>query len=197
MIKYFLLTALSIVTFSLTGQIRKGTICIGGTTTIQTGMAGNSYNYDGKLLFDSQQSFFAITPSAGYFVIDNLASGLIASFLYNSQTTSSDVKIVESSFHIGPYVKYYFETGNIKPFAYIDGGYASKNELSREGDQGQREYSGYRISAGGGASWFINKNFSFDALLLYQRLGLSYLNDNKLTSTSNGFLFQLGISIYL
>ncbi|GAI52401.1 unnamed protein product, partial [marine sediment metagenome] len=129
-----LITALFIVV-NCYGQIPKKTIMIGG-------------NFEMPIEINKYGTWqLKLTPSFGYFVIDNFALGLNLDtefFIYR------DYK--ETKLGIGPMMRYYFGQNNWKPFAHI----SYLPSITFRSDEEQNEFYSH-LQLGAGINYLINK----------------------------------------
>jgi hypothetical protein len=123
------------------------------------------------------------SPSAGIFVIDNFAVG--ANFLidYNK---SGDVKATD--FGVGPFLRYYFLKGMVKPLIHASVNYLSSKYKS---PAFSTTNNGSNILAAGGVALFINENVSVEILAGYSH------TKYKDFDGSGGFSLGIGFQVYL
>lgn len=125
------------------------------------------------------QSEFKIRPTIGTFVADNFGIGVMLNYEdYENR----------SLFLLGPIVRYYFGTSNIKPFLqgeYMFGNY--KYEGIFEDTDIKSDVNAYAI--GGGAAFFLNQYISIDFGLGYNKMSFG-------DSDSDGIVINGGISVY-
>lgn len=125
---------------------------------------------------DSENQF-VIKTSFGNFVTDNFAVGAILNYEdYESA----------SSFLLGPTLRYYFGTSNIKPF--IQGEYLFGN-IKYDDYYDDDEYSINAFAIGGGAAFFLNQHISIDLSISYNTMSIE-------DDDSNGIAIDAGISVY-
>lgn len=74
---------------AITAQTEKGTFTISGKTGLGFTSSTVKYEYAGQTEDGPKTSSFNISPSVGYFIIDNLAIGL--EFDYTTSTTKQEV----------------------------------------------------------------------------------------------------------
>src|SRR5439155_313604 len=98
-------TLISCLLTSASAQTEKGDWMVGGGLRLNT---------------SNNRTEIAFSPNAGIFVINNFAIGGNISLDY---TKSGDTKI--TSFGIGPFVRYYFTTANVRPLLQANINYLS------------------------------------------------------------------------
>ena len=126
------------------------------------------------------------TPSAGMFVIDNLAVGGNILLDYSKSGNNK-----YTSFGVGPFARYYFttETQAVRPLLHANFNYLStKNKI---GSNASSTNTGTNFFVGGGAAIFISDNVSLDIIGGYDRT--KYKNFDG----SGGFAFNIGFQVYL
>ncbi len=124
-----ILLASAILVFGLiNAQTEKGSWIAGGSTAIGFNNSTTKYKTNGNSSDEPKVTSFAVTPSVGYFVVNNLAVGI--DFGVNSETTkereyhwgySYDMKYKSNIFYLMPTVTYYFNTGK-KLLPYLGAG---------------------------------------------------------------------------
>lgn len=124
-----------------------------------------------------------ISPMAGYFLRNNLAAGANVLIDYNKL---GDVK--STAFGIGPFVRYYFGTGTLRPLVHGNLNFTSnktKTPLS------SNTYTGTNYFLGGGAAAFINRNVALETLAGYDHTAI----ENQ--DGTGGFKLKVGFQVYL
>ena len=123
------------------------------------------------------------SPGAGIFVIDNFAIG--ANFLIDYNKTG-DVKATD--FGIGPFFRYYFLKGMVKPLIHASVNYLSSKYKS---PAFSTTNNGSNILAAGGVAAFLNENVAIEVLAGYSR------TKYKDFDGSGGFSLGIGFQVYL
>lgn len=164
---YALLLTLVLVS-NAAAQTEEGVWLVGGTFTINTG---------------DNRTTIALSPMAGYFVMNNLAVGgnisLSHSKLGNNKVTT---------FGAGPLVRYYFGRANIKPFLHGEFGIVS--EKFKVVNNSNTE-NGIHFLLALGLAGFLNQNVALEALAGYDHTRLKDFDGD------GGFAFRLGFQVYL
>ncbi len=124
-----------------------------------------------------------LTPSAGAFVINNLAFG--GNLTLNFSKTGDEKN---SSFGIGPFARYYFTNANVRPLFH-----SNLNFLTNKTTIGNvsNRNTGINYFLGGGAAIFISEHVSIDILMGYDHIKLKNFDG------SGGFAFNAGFQVYL
>ncbi|MDJ1501130.1 outer membrane beta-barrel protein [Xanthocytophaga agilis] len=158
----------------------------------------------GNLSFQNDYFGISFSPTVGYFVIDNLVTGLIPSFEYDSFKLPNGNKTKSTSLGVGPFVRYYFGEGKLKPllnasFLYYKNttkpGYSpvDPNDPVLEKDHIIKQSYKF-IQAGGGVAYFLSKSIAVEGIVNYGH----YMDYNILGSDkSNEVNISLGFQIFL
>ena len=195
--KLLSLTALfAVLTISANAQTEQGRIVVSGKTGLDFLSSTVKPYYDGDTDADLNEtvSKFSIAPSAGYFIIDNLAVGLSAAFSTAKQKTGSgNWSDPQTSYAIGPFVTYYAPLeGMVKPFVTATGGFGG---LSQSNDNDDK-YSGPVFGGGLGVAIFFNNNVSLDLGAQYLRSNYKNKDDNKLVLKGGTLGASVGFSVF-
>ncbi|HVZ55260.1 MAG TPA: outer membrane beta-barrel protein [Chitinophagaceae bacterium] len=125
----------------------------------------------------------SLTPSAGGFIINNLAVG--GEFLVDYTKTGNN-KV--TNFGFGPFVRYYFTNANVRPIVQGDLGYISQHVKTGAGSSTN---NGNHYFLGGGAAIFISNQVSLDILMGYDHYKYSDFDG------TGGFKLSVGFQVYL
>lgn len=210
--KGFLLVAL-LFSIVLTAQTEKGTFAISGKTGLGFSSTTLKYENSGNTTDGPKTSSYNISPSFGYFIIDNLSLGL--DFNYKTVTTKQkiltlnpdgnsgmivDEKITQNTLSIVPTATYFFSKGKTRPYINAGIGYGN-NKQKNSYSASSAEVSNYSISsdglvwgAGTGLAYFISKTVSFDLGLDYSEFSFK---ENNVKAKSGAFGANIGISVFL
>ncbi|MBK8139837.1 MAG: outer membrane beta-barrel protein [Chitinophagaceae bacterium] len=153
-----------------TAQTNQGDWMVGGNFRLNT---------------SDNNSEISFTPSAGAFIVDNLALEGNFSLGYSKSGNNK-----YTTFGIGPFARYYFTTESQAVRPIIHGSFNYLSTKQKIGNVSSTN-NGTNFFIGGGAAMFISKNVSIDALLGYDRT--KYKN----FSGSGGFAFNVGFQVYL
>lgn len=188
-------------------QTEKGKFLISG----KTGTDFSWVNTKTKSRFgtsETETSRFEISPTAAYFVSDNLFIGLTS--LYSYEHTNFNLTSTESTglFALMPTVGYYFVTETkFRPF--ISGGIGLVN--SKYTFRGTPinpldpsltnsftiKSNGFAANIAAGVSYFVAPNISFDGQVAYNYMSLKDKNLSDVKTTSSGIGFSFGFSLFL
>lgn len=178
----------------------QGNILVGGSSSFNfTSQQPKSKTDSGGVIDGSTTtSTFSFSPSAGYFVVDNLVLG--AGILFSSskfKVDEFDFEETDNSIVFSPFARYYFTEGNIKPFLQGSVGVGSSKSESSDSDF-EFKNSIFAYGFDGGVAFFLGNYVSID-------LGLGYAyasfkpkdnNDDNFKSISSGFGFNAGFNIF-
>jgi outer membrane protein len=137
-----------------------------------------------RLNTSDNNTVISLTPSAGAFIINNLAVGGNLEFTY---AKTGDTKL--TIFGIGPFVRYYFTNANVRPILHGSLGFISQTAKTTGFPSSTN--SGLNYFLGGGAAIFISDQVSIDGLLGYDH---SKIKDFE---GSGGFAMTIGFQVYL
>jgi outer membrane protein len=215
--KIFLLI---ILTFSgaITAQTEKGALMISGHTSL--GFTSNVVKYEayGENTDGPKTTSFNISPSVGYFIIDNLAIGV--DFDYKTVTTKQQVLVnsndqpgpsqtkintttIESTLAIIPNATYFFSKGKARPYISAGIGFANiKQEGNRSrsfADYDLYDYynnnnNGIVIGADVGLAYFLSKAISLDVGAGYAQYNYK---DEDVKVKSGAIGINIGVSVFL
>ncbi|HVT85132.1 MAG TPA: outer membrane beta-barrel protein [Chitinophagaceae bacterium] len=166
--KFLVMILLSGMAGLATAQTARGDWMVGGNIGLNT----NNTNTE-----------ISLTPTAGAFVINNLAVG--GEFLLDYSKTGNN-KV--TNFGFGPFVRYYFTNANVRPIVQGSFGYISnRNKVNDVGSTN----NGSHYFLGGGAAIFISNQVSLDILMGYDHTKYSDFDG------TGGFKLSVGFQVYL
>jgi len=113
---------------------------------------------------------FNLIPSAGYFIIDNLAAGLNLLVSYNKYDLGGSLDQKNTHLHLSavPFIRYYYPAGKIYPFAEVSAGIGTSMQKSVT-TNGENKYTWAVTSFGGGAGVAlpVGSKVTFDIMAGY------------------------------
>jgi hypothetical protein len=172
--------------------LQKGSITTGGKLGLSFGSAKHEETWNGT----TEQSSYsgksiALTPSLGYFVANGFAMGLSVDYT-SSKFEDDEDYYCETSYLVGPYMRYYVPQG---VFLHTSVGFGKQSEKGK-GWEDEAKKSDFQF--GIGYAVFMNDFVAFEFAALYQKTGLKYDVDNGSDKISqNNLLFAAGFSIFL
>ena len=161
---------LALVASPVIAQTEQGNYLVGGNVQLTT--AKNDTRIE-------------LTPSIGYFFVENFALGANLNLAY-AKTGESEAK--QTTMGVGPFVRYYVGTAGVRPFLEGNVNFIStKYKLGT----GTSTSTGTNFFFGPGAAFFLNPNVALEGLLGYKHV--AYKNQVG----SGGLAFKLGFQVYL
>lgn len=156
-------------------------------TTADAQTQKNDWMVGGNFRLNTSDNNTQITlaPNAGLFVVDNFAVGGNFNLSYSKVGNTKN-----TSFGVGPFVRYYFttETQAIRPVIHGTFNYISEKTKNTNFSTTR---NGSNFFIGGGAAMFISQQVSIDALIGYDRTKLKNFDG------SGGLAFTIGFQVYL
>lgn len=199
--KIFLGALLSMFVLSLGAQTGAGKILLGGSSSFSFGAYTNKYKSDLGDGTAGKGISMSFAPQAGFFVMDGLAVGLQLNLMLDSyKPDGANDRYNNTLMMAGPFVKYYYGTSQLKPFAEAAVAFgANKEKWPTSGGTETFTTNIFGFGFGVGAAYFINDNVSFDLGLSFQNVSYKDKdsnpeNEKDITST---FGLDFGISIVL
>ncbi len=190
-----------------TSPTTKGNFIIGGSSSFNFSSTSSKVKGDNFDDIDiGTNTFFSIAPSAGYFVIDNLAIGTGVAFTTGKfKADDSDFESRQTSIVASPFVRYYFGKTNIRPF--LEGSFgigSTKTETDNDfiGDDvvssSETRNSIFTYAFNGGVAFLLNDFVSIDLGVGYNSTSTKNRdnNDNNLRSVNNIIGFNAGFNIF-
>jgi len=138
-----------------------------------------------RLNTSNNNTQIGFNPSAGLFIVDNLAIGGSVGFNYNSFGNTKT-----TAFNIGPFARYYFTTESQKVRPILQGNFNFLTAKQKVVSVSTTN-TGINFFVGGGAAMFISDNVSIDVLAGYDRTKIEN------TAGEGGFAFNIGFQVYL
>jgi hypothetical protein len=192
-------------------QLVKGNIMAGVTSSLSVGGSQDSQVFG--LAFgtekwgygsDSPEAEYKFTaynflPRGGYFIIDNLVAGLeIVLTGYSEKDVDDDDTWKESTFGIGPFVRYYYPLDKVYPFAEAEALFGTCKEIYND----EEEYKDALTMLGIylGAALPLGDKVTIDASAGYMRASYKYDATGEYeggTDIISGFGIKIGFSIFL
>jgi len=188
-------------------QTTKGSFLLGGSLGFSS--SKDKYIYSSSSLnAESKSTSFSIRPSISYFVIDQLAVGVITPYSY-TKIKADELQSTTTTYSIGPIVRYYFaladEWAIFPEVAYSYGWSWSKSPyyIPTTGDIENLQVNGTTniLQGGVGLVYFLNPSIGIEGKVFYQTRKDSYdrgertgaiLTDNDQSSVN----FNIGLQVY-
>lgn len=122
---------------------------------------------------------FNVSPSFGYFIIDNLAITLYFNYEYKNSTFKqryltnfdpasipTNITIIQNTTSIVPNLSYFFSKGKARPYANAGIGLANVTEKQNSSNK-STTVDGVVWNIGGRLAYFISKSISLDSGIGY------------------------------
>lgn len=177
LLSFFVLIATTGIT-----QINKGQFLIGGNVSFESiKNDGNNIGYKTTNVF--------VSPNVGYFIINNLASGIRLDFRSYKQKAPNNFTQTYTS--ISPFLRYYFLPTTKKLNAFIDVSYINYTSKFRNslGSSFNEKTNGYAISAG--PSIFLTPQVALEFTVGYKRTIGKDTYYSKSTMINSGLGLQI------
>lgn len=198
------------VSFLTHAQTEKGRFLVGAGTNVglsgSSGMMNLSFSrqktfIDDGLSSQTNSNNIFIAPKAGYFIFDHLVAGLDMAVGWGSGTSSifglsENLDSKSSLFGIGPFVRYYFPSGKVLPFAEVNTLFGNRNiEIAGvAGSESQVTFT--NIGGGIGLAFLLGKRSSIDLLLNYN-VDRSNLESEDYIDRENTLGIKIGFTMFL
>lgn len=180
--KKIIFIAVALFIYSLTNaQTEKGHFVLGGDSNLGITFGSTTYKSDADGFEDvdgGKTTEINFKPAAGYFVIDNLALGLLVSI---SSTTAKDddYKSTSTSTAVGPFIRYYFPMESVLPFITAHGIFGStKHKFDADDYDGDYKTSLTSLGGGAGLAIPLSDSVTFDIIAGYSSSTFKDSDDN-------------------
>jgi len=187
-----LLTLVVSLSFAVNAQTEKGKWLVSGSTNVGFNSVSTKYKNNGMSVDGAKVNTFNVSPSVGYFVVDNLSIGLGVD--YNTSSTKDEIgdKISSSTFTVMPMATYFFtKNTTIKPYLGAGAGYASYEQ--KIGSIAQTN-NGFAWGVEGGLAYFVSPKIALDLGLGYGQVSVK---ESGITVNANTFGAKVGFSLFL
>jgi len=179
--KVFLSFVFSLIVFAASAQLSKDDVSLGASIA-NLNLQFNKY------------TDIALTPSALWFVENDLALGAYAKFGMH-HTNGSDGSIFE--YGIGPLLRYYLLNNKIDLlknfflFMEVNAGFDGQNNTVLKDNT-----TGVGFGLGPGISYFITSSIALEAKLKYDGL-IGFGSNSNSNAYANGLNLSVGFQVYL
>ncbi|HTR28727.1 MAG TPA: outer membrane beta-barrel protein [Puia sp.] len=193
--KTTILSVLALSTFFAKAQTEKTTWFVGGALAFSSSTQKEA-DAPGS---SAKATAFALSPSVGYFFINNLAAGaslnITSAYSANSNSGSTSSSTV-TLFSAGPFVRYYFNTSqHVKLFLHGDASWGSeKVTLNYSGADESSSVPITTFEGKAGAAFFLSPGVALEFTAGYQS---TTEKDSGIKLTTGSVVVGLGFQIYL
>jgi len=143
---------------------------------------------------------FNLSPKVGYFVIDNLALGLDFSYaLSKYRNGQNDNKNTASLFSVGPFIRYYYPTSRVLPFAELNGAFGTlKKTFESDAFDNVTKYNVTTLGVGVGIAAPLGEKITFDVSAVYSSTTVKQKDDNpnNVRTVTGAFGLKLGFTFF-
>ncbi|WP_330442069.1 porin family protein [Flavobacterium sp. C4GT6] len=149
-----------------------------------------SVGFSSESTGDVKTNGFNITPSAGYFVSENIAVGLSLGYTSTKDEAPNREDIKYSEFGIGAFGRYYFTPANkFSLFGQLGVGYQNGKY-----EQGSTEVKsdGFNVAVAPGINYFVSEHFALEATFGILSYSTSKPDFDGAESTDN---FDFGVNL--
>lgn len=203
--KTFKILSIGFVLFSLgftaNAQTEQGHLLIGGESKLNFTSLNSKWKTDDDSGDVGKTTNLDFSPQIGFFVADGLALGIEIPISYSSEKDEDENKYNSTSMAFAPFLKYYFGSGNIKPYFQGEFGIGNLN-MKYEPASGTSDDASagmFLYQVGGGIGVFLNEKVSLDFGLGYSSVSIKPDEDNDINyqNISSGFGLGIGIVVIL
>lgn len=146
---------------------------------------------------------FNIAPKAGYFVINDLVTGIGLDFTMNRVKEPNEDKIDDSNVLFGPFARYYFPAGNdIAFFGEVNFGFGNSSDVQTIGENRQSIKSNiFAVGVGPGVTIISGGGVGLEAIFKYNfsRSKFDTVMGGETNTTitrTNQFDISIGVQFY-
>ena len=195
--KLLIVTILFFFALNIGAQTQQGKIFVSADSKIAGTIGSTSLKYDGTTVGSSTTSLqFNLSPSVGYFLIDNFVVGLTIDLTTQSLKAGSE-KQTSTTYAVGPMGRFYIGTSNVKPFvgaSFLLGSQSSTYTPST-GSAISSGASGIIVMAGGGIAFYVNDHVAIEGQISYMGESLKNKDDSKEVEKANQIYLAVGFSL--
>ncbi len=187
----------------------KGNWIIGGGSNLFFNSTNSKVESNGQELDGLNTLSVTLGAGAGYFVANNLVIGLELPVTFSRRKDDDiDFNLRNTTFIVSPFVRYYFNGSNIRPFLQGNIGIGSStsksagsNVISDPSDplffeSVETKSEIFQYSINGGIAIFISKNVTVDIGVGYSST-ITKPNTSDIEFTNNTIGFLVGFNIFL
>lgn len=186
-----LLTLAAGLNVAANAQTEKGKWLVSGASNIGFNSVSTKFKADGMSVDGPKVNTFNISPSVGYFVVDNLSVGLSLGYTNTSTKDEDGEKASSSTFTFLPSLTYFFtKNTTVKPYLGAGAGYASFKE--KYGSVAETN-GGFAWEVQGGLAYFVNQKAAINFGLGYGEVSVE---QSGFTVNANTFGAKIGFSLF-
>lgn len=199
--KVFLVGAL-VLFGAVNAQMEKGSWIVSGKTGIDFSSVNTTYKNGGQSTDGPKVRTFSITPSVGYFAVQNLSIGLDLGFTstkttYQNSQFDANYEQKNSQFTLMPTATYYFPTGSMfRPYLGAGIGYGSLTQTENfYGNKNSND--GLVWGAKGGFVYLLNSTVGLDLGVAYNNFTVNEeVQGTEYKTIADGIGVSAGVSLF-
>lgn len=194
--KLVIVLALALISSGAFAQFNKGRYLVGGSLGFQA--YSNKAKAASTTTTSSHSTDFSLAPSAGYFIIDNLAVGASLNLGAGSDkgTGTNPGKSTSTSIGLSPFVRYYLSQGIFFQGQIGVGSEKTKDTPSGSSTSTTTKYNTSNWSLAAGYAYFLNDYVAVEPLIGYGANAQKVSNPDVKYSQP-GFFLRVGFQVYL
>lgn len=174
---------LVLLTATAYGQLHKGSFLVGGSVSLQSIAAeqtfGNTHNIS-----------FQLQPAVGYFLLNKLATGLRAGYLSSKYKNADDEVWTHKNYSLAPFARYYFMPQGSKVNVLLDASYQFSKAKSVVNSSVTITRKGYALAAG--PVVFLNPGAALEFTVGYRFAAQGYYKKERTVESAIGLQIHLG-----
>lgn len=152
----------------LFAQVEKGKWFVAGYSNLGLDIGKNKSKTGGTTTENYKYSDFYFSPEAGYFVIDQLVTGLFLDFERYTEKYDDGDKDFDTKIIIGPFIRYYImEYKKLWPYAEGRVGFGSEKYTNSYNSDYKPKWTYFTTKLGAGATYFVTNHVGIDLFLGY------------------------------
>ncbi|MNK09122.1 hypothetical protein D3C87_270720 [compost metagenome] len=187
-----LLTLAAGLNVAANAQTEKGKWLVSGSTNVGFNSVSTKYKANDQSADGPKVNTFNVSPSVGYFVVNNLSIGLGLDYNNTSTKEVGDDRMSSSTFTVMPTATYFFtKNTSVKPYLGAGAGFAAYKE--KYGSVSQSN-NGFAWGVEGGLAYFISPKIAVDLGLGYGQVSVK---ESGVTINANTFGAKVGFSLFL
>ena len=180
----------------------QGRFMLGSAVGFATNTSKTSLPSQVSGTIEPQNTQWNVSPSLGYFLLDNFTRGIGLDYTSSSETRAGEAKTKDSDLLFGPFARFYLPFGDKAIFLQGNFGFGNSSDNFNDGTGTQNINTNIlAVGAGPGFTIFSNDAIGLEALVKYNYarskfdIDLSGVKTSTTTKT-NQVALSLGIQIY-
>ena len=187
--------------FVANAQTEQGKILLGGQSKLNFSSLNTKFKMDNRSQEGGKTMNFEFSPQFGVFLVDGFVLGFEMPLAYSFEKNEANDRYTTNSFAVAPFIRYYFGTGNIKPYVHQQAGLGNLKTkfVPTKGARIEESAGLFVYEVGAGLGMFFNERVSLDVGMGYASVSLKPKenNDANIKSVSSGFALGIGVVVML